>query len=159
MLGKPPHYATGRHRRRPIKMRVRPSWRVRFVPGLGKRFLLTPNSAKHPLVVSLRTFDQRCSLCPWRHENSRSRSSGDNQLKCPGEPMKIPLVNEQGSNAAGKRTISLRLEHLGTLERVVRDYGFKDRSHFFQLCTDALIKAHGDGRHRLDWPPRFVLRD
>ena len=40
----------------------------------------------------------------------------------PGEPMKIPLVNEQGSNAAGKRTISLRLEHLGKLERVVHDF-------------------------------------
>ena len=32
--------------------------------------------------------------------------------------MKIPLVNEQGSNAVGKRTIGLRLEHLGKLERV-----------------------------------------
>ena len=30
----------------------------------SKRFLLTPNRAKHPLDVSLRAFDQRCSLCP-----------------------------------------------------------------------------------------------
>ena len=58
----------------------------------------------------------------------------------------------------GNRTTSVRLEHLGTLERIVRDFGFKDRSHFFQLCTDALLQAHRDGR-RLDWPPRFVVRD
>jgi hypothetical protein len=58
----------------------------------------------------------------------------------------------------GKRTTSVRLEHLDTLERIVRDFGFKDRSHFFQLCTDALLQAHRDGR-RLDWPPRFVVRD
>ena len=98
-----------------------------------------------------------CAPCD--SENSAAGRHATTSLNTPGEPMKIPLVNEQGSNAAGKRTIGLRLEHLGTLGRVVRDYGFKDRSHFFQLCTDALIKAHGDGRHRLDWPPRFVLRD
>ena len=57
-----------------------------------------------------------------------------------------------------KRTTSVRLEHLDTLEQVVRDFGFKDRSHFFQLCTDALLEAHKNG-HRLDWPPRFVVRD
>jgi hypothetical protein len=61
-------------------------------------------------------------------------------------------------NAQGKRTTSVRLEHLDTLERIVRDFGFKDRSHFFQLCTDALLQAHRDG-HRLDWPPRFIVRD
>jgi len=61
-------------------------------------------------------------------------------------------------NIHGKRTTSVRLEHLDTLERIVRDFGFKDRSHFFQLCTDALLEAHRDGR-RLDWPPRFVVRD
>lgn len=58
----------------------------------------------------------------------------------------------------GKRTTSVRLEHLDLLEQIVRDFGFKDRSHFFQLCTDALLQAHKDGR-RLDWPPRFVVRD
>jgi hypothetical protein len=68
-------------------------------------------------------------------------------------------AEETLKDTADAVTIGLRLEHLGTLERVVRDYGFMDRSHFFQLCTDALIKAHGDGRHRLDWLPRFVLRD
>jgi hypothetical protein len=84
--------------------------------------------------------------------------ASDNHLKYPPrEPMKKPLVNEQGS-ADGRRTTSIRLEHLRTLDHVVRDYGFRDRSHFFQLCTDDLIKAHGDG-HRLDWPPRFVWRD
>ena len=57
-----------------------------------------------------------------------------------------------------KRTTSVRLEHLDILEQVVRDFGFKDRSHFFQLCTDALLEAHKNG-HRLDWPPRFVARD
>ena len=36
-------------------------------------------------------------------------------------------------NAQGKRTTSVRLEHLDTLERIVRDFGFKARSHFFQL--------------------------
>jgi hypothetical protein len=63
-----------------------------------------------------------------------------------------------GAQAEGKRTTSVRLEHLDTLERIVRDFGFKDRSHFFQLCTDALLQAHKNG-HRLDWPPKFVIRD
>jgi hypothetical protein len=86
--------------------------------------------------------------------------ASDNHLEYHlGEPMRKTLVNEQGSNADGRRNTSLRLEHLGALERIVRDYGFKDRSHFFQICTDALIKAHGDSHRRLDWPPRFVLRD
>ena len=57
----------------------------------------------------------------------------------------------------GKRTTSVRLEHLDTLERIVREFGFKDRSHFFQLCTEALLRVHKEGR-RLDWPPRFVVR-
>jgi hypothetical protein len=69
-------------------------------------------------------------------------------------PQEIDLSN--GNNA--KRTTSVRLEHLDNLEKVVRDFGFKDRSHFFQLCTDALLRAHDDGQ-RLDWPPRFVVRD
>jgi hypothetical protein len=48
----------------------------------SKRFLLTPNRARHPLGVSLRTFDQRRSLCPGAavtgdSEKSRSRSLGD----------------------------------------------------------------------------------
>jgi hypothetical protein len=80
-------------------------------------------------------------------------------------PLKLPIESlimntEPGlaQNAQGKRTTSVRLEHLDTLERIVRDFGFKDRSHFFQLCTDALLQAHRDG-HRLDWPPRFVVRD
>jgi hypothetical protein len=63
-----------------------------------------------------------------------------------------------GARAEGKRTTSVRLEHLDTLERIVREFGFKDRSHFFQLCTDALLQAHKNG-HRLDWPPKFVIRD
>lgn len=56
-----------------------------------------------------------------------------------------------------KRTTSVRLENLEHLERVVREFGFKDRSHFFQLCTDALIRAHSESQ-RLDWPPRFATR-
>ena len=56
-----------------------------------------------------------------------------------------------------KRTTSVRLENLERLERVVREFGFKDRSHFFQLCTDALIRAHSES-HQLDWPPRFATR-
>ncbi|HKM58608.1 MAG TPA: hypothetical protein VJX28_07660 [Chthoniobacterales bacterium] len=65
---------------------------------------------------------------------------------------------ESIQNLPGKRTTSVRLEHLDVLERIVRNFGFKDRSHFFQLCTDALLQAHKEGR-RLDWPPRFVVRD
>lgn len=58
----------------------------------------------------------------------------------------------------GKRTTSVRLENLDLLERVVREFGFKDRSHFFQLCTDALLRSHAEG-HRLEWPPSFVARE
>ena len=56
-----------------------------------------------------------------------------------------------------KRTTSVRLENLERLERVVREFGFKDRSHFFQLCTDALLRAHSESQ-QLDWPPRFATR-
>src|SRR5258707_9144382 len=41
-----------------------------------------------------------------------------------------------------KRTTSVRLENLERLETVVREFGIKDRSHFFQLCTDELLPAH-----------------
>ncbi|MBV9391301.1 MAG: hypothetical protein JOY96_05340 [Verrucomicrobia bacterium] len=60
--------------------------------------------------------------------------------------------------ATTKRTTSVRLEQLDTLEKIVREFGFKDRSHFFQLCTYALLEAHKTGR-RLDWPPKFSSRD
>ena len=66
--------------------------------------------------------------------------------------------HESTQNLPVKRTTSVRLEHLDILERIVRNFGFKDRSHFFQLCTDALLKADKEGS-RLDWPPRFVDRD
>jgi hypothetical protein len=66
--------------------------------------------------------------------------------------------HESTQNLPGKRTTSVRLEHLDILERIIRNFGFKDRSHFFQLCTDALLQAQKEGR-RLDWPPRFVVRD
>src|SRR5262249_13206790 len=56
-----------------------------------------------------------------------------------------------------KRTTSVRLENLERLERVVREFGFKDRSHFFQLCTAALLRAHSQNQ-QLDWPPRFATR-
>jgi hypothetical protein len=59
---------------------------------------------------------------------------------------------------ARKRTTSVRLENLDTLETIVREFGFKDRSHFFQLCTDALLQAHSRNQ-RLDWPPRFAARE
>ena len=55
------------------------------------------------------------------------------------------------------RTTSVRLKNLDALEKAVRTFGFKDRSHFFQLCTDALLQAREKGQ-RLDWPPRFVGR-
>ena len=56
-----------------------------------------------------------------------------------------------------KRTTSVRLQNLERLERIVREFGFKDRSHFFQLCTDALLRAHSESQ-QLDWPPRFATR-
>jgi hypothetical protein len=58
----------------------------------------------------------------------------------------------------GKRTTSVRLTNLDALEQVVREFGFKDRSHFFQLCTDALLQVHQQGG-RLDWPPKFITRE
>ena len=70
--------------------------------------------------------------------------------------MEPPSVHKVMPN--GKRTTSVRLHNLDALERVVREFGFKDRSHFFQLCTDALLQVHGQGQ-RLDWPPRFVTRE
>jgi hypothetical protein len=57
-----------------------------------------------------------------------------------------------------RRTTSVRLSGLEELETVVRSFGFKDRSHFFQLATDALLFAHREGS-RLEWPPRFLLRE
>src|SRR5271166_859642 len=68
---------------------------VRSMPQPGrqvrhsKRFLLTPNRARHPLRVSLRTFDQRRSLWPGAgvtgdSEKSRSRSLGDKPSYPPG---------------------------------------------------------------------------
>ena len=57
-----------------------------------------------------------------------------------------------------RRTTSIRLSGLDELETVVRKFGFKDRSHIFQLATDALLIAARDGV-RLEWPPQFVLRE
>ncbi len=67
-------------------------------------------------------------------------------------------VANNSPTAENKRTTSVRLENLGSLERVVREFGFKDRSHFFQLCTDALLRAYRENQ-RLDWPPSFVVRE
>jgi hypothetical protein len=72
--------------------------------------------------------------------------------------MMVRVRNGWSEHVPGKFTTSVRLEHLDELEGIVRNFGFKDRSHFFQLCTDALLEAHKDGK-RLDWPPRFVVRD
>jgi hypothetical protein len=47
--------------------------------------------------------------------------------------------------SAGKRSTSVRLEHVEILEQIVRNFGFKDRSHFFQLCTDAALRAPSSG--------------
>jgi hypothetical protein len=56
-----------------------------------------------------------------------------------------------------KHTTSVRLENLELLEEIVRKFGFKDRSHFFQLCTNALLEADKEGA-RLYWPPRFFYQ-
>jgi hypothetical protein len=69
-----------------------------------------------------------------------------------------PASEDKALAARGKRTTSVRLDNLDELESIVRDFGFKDRSHFFQLCTDALLQVHRD-RRRLDWPPKFVVRE
>jgi hypothetical protein len=58
-----------------------------------------------------------------------------------------------------KVTTSVRLSRLEDLENVVRDFGFKDRTHFFQLVTDALLAIPENKKSRLDWPPRFILRN
>src|SRR5258707_15473001 len=52
-----------------------------------------------------------------------------------------------------KRTTSVRLENLERLEGVVREFRFKERSHFFQICTDALIGTNSASQ-QLQWPPR-----
>jgi hypothetical protein len=60
--------------------------------------------------------------------------------------------------AAGQaKTTSVRIADLDKLERAVRDFGFKDRSHFFQLAANALLVVHENGQ-QLDWPPRFATR-
>jgi hypothetical protein len=69
-----------------------------------------------------------------------------------------PASEDKATSARGKRTTSVRLDNLDELESVVRDFGFKDRSHFFQLCTDALLQVH-HSHARLDWPPKFVVRE
>ena len=69
-----------------------------------------------------------------------------------------PASGDKAASVRGKRTTSVRLDNLDELESIVRDFGFKDRSHFFQLCTDALLQVHHSHR-RLDWPPKFVVRD
>ena len=74
------------------------------------------------------------------------------------ETTKDPMSEDKAETNRGKRTTSVRLDNLDELEGVVREFGFKDRSHFFQLCTDALLQVHRDGV-RLDWPPKFVVRD
>jgi hypothetical protein len=56
-----------------------------------------------------------------------------------------------------KRTISVRLQNLERLEPAIREFGFRDRTHFFQMCADALVRAHTESE-RLDWPPRFATR-
>src|SRR5260370_29482946 len=43
-----------------------------------------------------------------------------------------------------KRTTSVRLENLERLQRLVRELGFKNRRHFFQMCPDALSRAHSE---------------
>jgi hypothetical protein len=91
-----------------------------------------------------RLFEQRRKLltpecCVWEHLLAMENSSTARLQQRP------------------KRTTSVRLENLERLERVVREFGFKDRSHFFQMCTDALIRAHSESQ-QLDWPPRFATR-
>ena len=54
------------------------------------------------------------------------------------------------------RITSVRLKHIDALEKALRKFGFKDRTHFFQLCTDAILQVED---RRLEWPPRFVERD
>jgi hypothetical protein len=57
------------------------------------------------------------------------------------------------------KATSVRIERLDELEGVVRGFGFKDRTHFFQLAAQALMEVQRRGE-RLDWPPKFaVLED
>jgi hypothetical protein len=56
-----------------------------------------------------------------------------------------------------RRTTSVRLQNLERLEHAIREFGFRDRTHFFQMCADALIRVHDESQH-LDWPPRFATR-
>jgi hypothetical protein len=68
------------------------------------------------------------------------------------------MVRIKSNNKIGvKHTTSVRLENLEPLEEIVRKFGFKDRSHFFQLCTNALLEADKEGV-RLYWPPRFLYQ-
>jgi hypothetical protein len=62
-------------------------------------FSFTPNRARHPLGVLLRTFDQSRSLCPRAtqtvtgdSEKSRSRSVGDKPSQTREQTMKIASV-------------------------------------------------------------------
>jgi hypothetical protein len=76
----------------------------------------------------------------------------------PMETTMEPAPADKTATVRGKRTTSVRLDNLDEHESVVRDFGFKDRSHFFQLCADALLQVHHGGQ-RLDWPPKFVVRE
>jgi len=67
-------------------------------------------------------------------------------------------TNSDNALGPARRTTSVRLSGLDELEAIVHQFGFKDRSHFFQLATNALLIAHRAGA-RLEWPPQFVLRE
>jgi hypothetical protein len=71
------------------------------------------------------------------------------------QPNDIVLMRPKAAGQA--RSTSVRIANLNQLERVVRDFGFKDRSHFFQLAANALLEVHENGQ-QLDWPPRFATR-
>jgi len=107
---------------------------------------------------------EQSAACPWKATNcqhERHYAFDVPAIAIVNAAQNLLNMNTESGliqNHHGKRTTSVRLEHLDILEQIVRDFGFKDRSHFFQLCTDALLQAHRDGR-RLDWPPRFVVRD
>jgi hypothetical protein len=64
-------------------------------------------------------------------------------------------LSDDDTASDAQRVTSMRLKNLGSLERAARELGFKDCTHFFQLCTDALLRVHQEGRH-LQWPPSFV---
>src|SRR5208337_2815780 len=73
-------------------------------------FLLTSNSAKHPIVVSLRTFDQRCSLCPGdmagyrRPKKPRNRSLG-------GKPAYLTRRPPNFQSEQNAKTRTIKNEH------------------------------------------------